>query len=414
MHYGRRFAAIISILAGCCAAAQPATTRSAKISDEANALLQTLAQAYAKLPSAELAGTLTLTVRAEYENITRQTPFTSIFLAPHRFRHEITDQPLVGSTGDIVYACSQQTGTYVQLEAAQGKIMWNQLPPDVAAILTAQNPSLALAICKDPARQLAQSAWEINLAPDQEIDGKKYPTLQLLAARPILLLIDPQTHLVRRQVTDLTDDLRQRGRQDITLAQFIVDYHTLRPNAPLQPRQFAWTVPEGAKDLVAAARAAKMREEAAELELASSRLVGEPAPDFDLESLDGKKIKLSDLKGSVVVLDFFATWCPPCELVLRRMQTLYTEKQAQGLKVVLVNLRESKPVVKDYMDQKKLTMPVVLDPDGQAAKRFLIEGPPEMVLIGRDGKVKKVGAGYDPHGEPPLRQTLDALLQESP
>lgn len=408
-----RWVVTLAAVGGWCLSALAATTQPAKVSDEAQVVLNAMAEAYGKLPSLELTGTITLKVEAEKESIAREAQFTSAFLAPNLFRHEIKDQPLVGSTGQTAYAYSKQSGAFVQAATPPGKVLWKDLPPDVQSILAAQNVSLALAISKDPAQQLTDTADQIQTGADQQIEGKPYRVLEL-SLKPdqrVTMLIDPQTHLVRREITDLTNPLRQRGRKDIKSAELIVDYPTIRPNAPLKPEHFAWSPPEGAKDLVAAARAAKLREEAAEAELAASRLVGEPAPDFELETLDGKPLKLSDLQGSVVVLDFWATWCPPCEPALQRIQKIHNEKQAQGLKVLLVNLREGKPAVKSYVEDKKLTLPTLLDPDGAVAKRYFIEGPPQMIIIGRDGKVKKVGAGFDPQGEQNLIAALDALLK---
>src|SRR3954447_13836881 len=105
-------------------------------------------------------------------------------------------------------------------------------------------------------------------------------------------------------------------------------------------------------------------------------LEGKSAPDFTLDTLDGGKVKLSDLKNNVVVLDFWATWCPPCRLSLPHLDDLARNKdlEAKGVKVLGVNEGEDKDRAASFIKEKNYAFTVVLDPEGTVLKDFHLRG----------------------------------------
>ena len=124
--------------------------------------------------------------------------------------------------------------------------------------------------------------------------------------------------------------------------------------------------------------------------------VGKAAPDFTLKTLDGKKAKLSDMKGKVVLVDFWATWCPPCRKSLPHVQEMSQDKAMadNGLVVWAVNAHEDKAKVEPFMKQNKFTFNVPMDAQGAAMQKYHVSGIPTTIVVGRDGKVKKAFVGY--------------------
>jgi peroxiredoxin len=136
---------------------------------------------------------------------------------------------------------------------------------------------------------------------------------------------------------------------------------------------------------------------------------GKPAPDLTLKTTDGKEIKLSDLKGKVVVVDFWATWCPPCRESLPNLAKLSSDKALadKGLKVIAIDSRESLNVVKSYIEKNNLSLTAALDSDGSAGDAYNVTGFPTTIVIGRDGVVQHVIEGFG--GKPTEDELKDAI-----
>jgi thiol-disulfide isomerase/thioredoxin len=147
----------------------------------------------------------------------------------------------------------------------------------------------------------------------------------------------------------------------------------------------------------------------------SADMLGKPAPDFSLTSIDNQQVKLSDLKGKVVVLDFWATWCPPCRESLPKLNQLSADTGlgGRGLKVLAINAQESAPDVNGFIRSNHYTLPVLLDPDGSVERAYGADSLPTTIVVGRDGTVKYAIAGIDPRGdETPLNDAIEKALAE--
>ena len=121
--------------------------------------------------------------------------------------------------------------------------------------------------------------------------------------------------------------------------------------------------------------------------------VGKAAPDFLAQTVDGKVIKLSDLKGSPVWLTFGASWCQPCRAENPDIQATALKHAGSGLVVVGVFISEDAPAVKDYADRVGLTYRKVADPGTKIASEYRILGIPSHFFIDKDGTLRQIKIG---------------------
>jgi peroxiredoxin len=126
-------------------------------------------------------------------------------------------------------------------------------------------------------------------------------------------------------------------------------------------------------------------------------LTGTPqarAPDLVLTSLDGEPVRLSELRGKVVLLNFWATWCPPCKAEMPDLQALYREHgDARDFVVVGVNFQEPAGPVEAFVKQYELSFPVWLDAGGEAGAKLGVRGLPVTFIIDREGFIRDAWNG---------------------
>jgi len=144
-----------------------------------------------------------------------------------------------------------------------------------------------------------------------------------------------------------------------------------------------------------------------------SVLVGKPAPPIELDFLDGKKFRLGDYKGKVLVIDFWASWCGPCLQTMPQVEKVAAEFAEQGVKLVAINLEESPERIRMALERLKLEMTVALDRDGRIAERYGATSIPQTVIIDREGKVARLFVGGSPRFDATLRQALKSVLESS-
>jgi peroxiredoxin len=125
---------------------------------------------------------------------------------------------------------------------------------------------------------------------------------------------------------------------------------------------------------------------------------GQSAPDFTLKTLDGKELKLSDLRGKGVLLNFWASWCKPCREEMPAIQSVYEKYRGKGFVVVGVNIAETEVAVQGFTHQLELTFPVVLDRDRKVTRLYQIGPIPSSLFIGPDGKIQRKVSGQMDEG----------------
>jgi peroxiredoxin len=139
--------------------------------------------------------------------------------------------------------------------------------------------------------------------------------------------------------------------------------------------------------------------------LPDSPAIGKPAPDFELQSLSETQIRLSDLGGKVVLINFWATWCGPCRLEMPAIQARYLQHPGE-LEVLAVNFDEPKEAVQAFVDELGLTFPVLLDPGAGVQDLYRVRGYPTTYLVDPKGVVRVVHIGFM------TEKQLDAYLVE--
>ena len=119
--------------------------------------------------------------------------------------------------------------------------------------------------------------------------------------------------------------------------------------------------------------------------------IGQPVPDFVLEDLDGQPVRLSDFRGKTVVLNFWASWCPPCRAEMPDLLEVYEDRLAQGdLVVIAVDklAEDSRGAVVDFAEEFGLTFPVLFDASDEVSQRYGVRGLPSTFFIDRDGVLR--------------------------
>ena len=124
--------------------------------------------------------------------------------------------------------------------------------------------------------------------------------------------------------------------------------------------------------------------------------VGDMAPVFKCRTIDGKTMDITKLKGKIVMLNFFATWCPPCNLELPVLQKNIWEKYRNNPDFVLIILgrEHSESEVRDFVTKKKLSMPFAADPKREIFSLYATQNIPRNVVIGKDGRILYQSTGF--------------------
>ena len=146
--------------------------------------------------------------------------------------------------------------------------------------------------------------------------------------------------------------------------------------------------------------------------LASSGLTGQPAPDFALKSSTGENLRLSEYRGDVVMINFWATWCGPCRQEMPLLDELYNRYERVGFNLLGVNIDDDSNKAMDMIRELGVDFPVLFDSSKKVSKMYDVDAMPVTVLVDREGNVRFVHQGYKPGYEEKYLDQVRSLLRE--
>jgi thiol-disulfide isomerase/thioredoxin len=213
-----------------------------------------------------------------------------------------------------------------------------------------------------------------------------WPQGSLPGAQFVMYRIDQKTFAVSKAIT------YAKGTTQIAL------YSIAKWNEPVPETLFAFTPPQSAREV----SAVKMppRE--------SSLMVGSDAPDFTLPDVSGNRINLRELRGKVVIVDFWATWCPPCRELMPLLQKMQQELAGKGLVILGLDVGEDAEEVGRFAKEHAYTFPLLLGAEPDIAARYFVEAYPTTFVISRQGRItyRNIGGGPEATLEPAVESAL--------
>jgi peroxiredoxin len=150
----------------------------------------------------------------------------------------------------------------------------------------------------------------------------------------------------------------------------------------------------------------------AAVSLASSSLEGQAAPDFVLKSASGDNLRLSEHRGEVVMINFWATWCGPCRQEMPLLDDLYSRYQRVGFSLLGVNIDDDSGKAMKMVQELGVSFPVLFDERKEVSRLYAVEAMPVTVLVDRTGTVRHVHHGYKPGYEEKYLTEIRSLLRE--
>jgi peroxiredoxin len=139
---------------------------------------------------------------------------------------------------------------------------------------------------------------------------------------------------------------------------------------------------------------------------------GLPAPDFTLKSASGQNLRLRELRGEVVLINFWATWCGPCRQEMPLLNKIHEQYRKAGFTLLGVNIDDDPAAARDMARKLGVSFPVLLDTDKRVSKLYDVDTMPATLLVDRNGKVRYVHRGYRPGLEVTYQNQIRELLKQ--
>lgn len=135
--------------------------------------------------------------------------------------------------------------------------------------------------------------------------------------------------------------------------------------------------------------------------------IGSIAPEFTLETLEGKIVSLEDYRGKIVLINFWATWCPYCVKEMPDLNRLYLENKEDNFVVLGIDVEENKSKVENFVKEGGYKFPILLDKTGKVAQNYLVSGLPMSVMLDEEGRIRALQLGMMTY--PQMKEMLDSV-----
>jgi len=372
------------------ASASQAESSKAEVDDKSRQLLKQMSDHFADARTIQVAVKATADIEMPGRSQSQTTGMTFDIAKPDRFRVDVTrgrQLDRVVADGNHIYEYAGRFNQYRQRPSPED----NPLDHQMMGML------LEGALVKpDPWAAFSKSVNQIEYAGRDSADGDKLHKLRVTApdGEFDMFLTDADKPVIHHIRIDQSDQLRRSGGEGSVVV--TIRFNEWKLGEPIEAGTFDFSVPEGAKKVSRIGPPHPLEDK--------------PAPNFTLTNLAGEKVELSDLKGKVVVLDFWATWCGPCVKGLPIMDKVTSSYSDDKLAFYAVNLRENQSKVNKFLEKHDMDLPVLMDAQGSVARQYRVKSIPQTVIIGADGTVQSVHVGLSPNAESELKSELDKLV----
>ena len=306
---------------------------------------------------------------------------------------------LIVSDGENTWMYLGPLKQYTKTAAASSpEALIKSINPGVAEMLAefkSNDPYLSVQVTGEEALEMDGQHFDCFLV-EAKLKNIQMPGAMMLTGGVMKMWIDKKTKLTLKQTASAT----MLGGSLLAPAQMnqTVNMLSFKLNEPVPESMFRFAPPDGAKEVKEFQGPVK----------ANADLTGKAAADFKLSAMDGKEFSLSALRGKVVLIDFWATWCAPCRKDLPALEKIYADFRDRGLVMIGMNVGEGQDTVSKFIQQTKLSYPIILAGDMNVLESYSVTAFPTLVLVDRDGKIVlyHVGSG----SETELRAALAKLV----
>jgi peroxiredoxin len=146
--------------------------------------------------------------------------------------------------------------------------------------------------------------------------------------------------------------------------------------------------------------------------LASALTGTGPAANFTLKSADGENIRLSEYRGQVVLINFWASWCGPCRQEMPHLESIYRKYEPLGFTVFGVNVEQDRHKADKVLRDIPVSFPILFDNENQVSELYGVDAMPATILVDRDGTIRHMHRGYKPGYEQEYEKQIKALVRE--